>query len=479
MQIGSKKKLYLFFLLLFTVAGAIIFYALLATREFNREVKKVSRQVYPETKIAIEIKGHVTNVIEKFNVSRAAGTEGELANIEKIDKEIAALLERLLNLNRENPEGSKQIEAVRGIYRASFEAGSQMVAASVAQAYAEEAAWTEKFDAGNKNLLQSLHDIVEASSMSHNSAMDHILQVSRQLNLVLLFSLAVMILLSAMIFYMISLISRQLAGMGVESTQATGGLLEAVANINAMSVQLASETSSSSAAVEEIVASMDQLTEQARDNQEAARTADSEANNLHETAIRSKKSMEDVVAAMQAMAEADKEISSLVKSIENIAFQTNLLALNAAVEAARAGAAGAGFAVVAGEVRNLASRTTETSSQVASIIQRLDEKVAAGVTMVDNLQSSFGEMNSGSDSVVRQMAKIIETGKRQAETEEKIREALTAIDDMVQSQAAMSEEGSATVQDVKEQVETLHQMMEKLMRFWEGVGKKPRLPAEQ
>jgi uncharacterized protein YukE len=43
----------------------------------------------------------------------------------------------------------------------------------------------------------------------------------------------------------------------------------------------------------------------------------------------------------------------------------------------------------------------------------------------------------------------------------------------------MSEEGSATVQDVKEQVETLHQMMEKLMRFWEGAGKKPRLPAEQ
>lgn len=479
MQIGSKKKLYFFFLLLFTVAGAIIFYALLATRDFNREVRKVSRQVYPETKIAIEIKGLVTNVIEKFNVSRAAGTEGELANIEKIDKEIGALLEQLLKLDSDNPEGGRQIEAVREAYKVSYQAGSQMVAASVAQSYADEAAWTEKFDTGNKNLLQALHNIVEASTMSHNSAMDHILRVSNRLNIILLVSFAVMTGLGAMIFYMISQISRQLAGMGVESTQATGGLLEAVENINAMSVQLASETSSSSAAVEEIVASMDQLSQQARDNQEAARTADSEANNLHDTAIRSKKSMEDVVAAMQAMAEADKEISSLVKSIENIAFQTNLLALNAAVEAARAGEAGAGFAVVAGEVRNLASRTTETSSQVASIIQRLDEKVTAGVTMVDNLQNSFVEMNSGSDSVVRQMAKIIETGRRQAETETKIREALTAIDDMVQSQAAMSEEGSATVQDVKEQVKTLHQMMEKLMLFWEGAAKRPSLPAEQ
>jgi methyl-accepting chemotaxis protein len=479
MQIGSKKKLYIFFLLLFTVAGAIIFYALLATRQFNLDVGKVSRQVYPETKIAIEIKGHVTNVIEKFNVSRAAGTESELANIAKIDKEISGLLDRLLKLNSDNQEGGRQIEAVKAAYKASYQAGTQMVAASVAQSYTDEAAWTEKFDTNNKNLLQALQNIVEKSTMSHNSAMDHILQVSTRLNIILLVSFAVMIALGAMIFYMISLISRQLAGMGVESTQATGGLLDAVENINAMSVQLASETSSSSAAVEEIVASMDQLTIQAKENLEAARTADTAANNLHDTAIRSKKSMEDVVDAMQAMAEADKEISSLVKTIENIAFQTNLLALNAAVEAARAGEAGAGFAVVADEVRNLASRTTETSSRVAHIISRLDEKVAAGVTMVDNLQTTFVEMNSGSDAVVRQMAKIMETGRQQAETEEKIRAALTAIDDMVQSQAAMSEEGSATVQEVREEVATLHQMMEKLMIFWEGMGKKQQLPAGQ
>jgi methyl-accepting chemotaxis protein len=475
MKIGSKKKLYFFFLLLFTISGAIISYALLATKEFNREVRKVSRQIYPETKVAIEIKGLVTNVIEKFNVSRAAGTESELANIQTIDQQITGLLAGLQNLYGENPEGTRQIDAVKEIYQASFAAGKRMIAASVDQEYGEEATWTKKFDEQNKNLLQSLNNIVNASTKSHIRAMDQILAVSRQLNKILVFSIALMVTIGAIIFYMISLISKQFARMGVESTQAAAGLLEAVDNINAMSSQLAAETSSSSAALEEIAATMDQMTDQAKENLAAAQTADKSANTLYSTATRSTQSINDVVDAMTAMVEADREISSLVKTIEDIAFQTNLLALNAAVEAARAGEAGAGFAVVAAEVRNLATRTTETSSKVAVIIKRLDDKVTSGVQMVDNLKTTFVEINDGSDSVVREMTKIKETGRQQSETEEKIRQAVNSIDDMVQSQAAMSEESAATVQDVKEQVERLHLMMEELMTFWEGSRRKIEL----
>lgn len=472
MKIGSKRKLYFFFLLLFTISGAIISYALLATKEFNREVKKVSQQVYPETKIAIEIKGLVTNVIEKFNVSRAAGTESELGNIQAIDQQVIGLMTDLQNLNRENPEGTRQIEAVREIYQASYAAGKQMIAASIAQDYGEEAAWTKKFDEQNNNLLQSLNNIVTASTQSHNRAMDHVLAVSRQLNRILLFSISLMVAIGMIIFYMIAMISRQFNRMGVESTQATGGLLEAVDIINAMSSHLAAETNSSTTALAEIAATMDQMTLQAKQNLEAAHTADNAANSLYSTATRSNKSINDVVDAMTAMVEADREISSLVKTIEDIAFQTNLLALNAAVEAARAGEAGAGFAVVADEVRNLATRTTETSSKVASIIKRLDEKVTSGVQMVDQLKTTFAEINTESDTVVREMIKIKETGRQQSETEVKIKEAVSSIDDMVQSHASMSEEGSATVQDVKEQVERLYLMLEELMVFWEGNRKK-------
>ncbi|MEW6521723.1 MAG: methyl-accepting chemotaxis protein [Thermodesulfobacteriota bacterium] len=478
MKIGSKRKLYFFFLLLFTISGAIISYALLATKEFNRQVRVVSRQVYPETKVAIEIKGLATNVIEKFNVSRAAGTESELPNIQAIDQQISTLLASLQKLNHENPAGTRQIEALRQTYQASFEAGKRMITASIAQEYGEEAAWTKKFDEQNKNLLQSLNSIVSASTQSHNRAMDQILAVSRQLNRVLVFSIVFMVAIGAIIFYMIALISKQFDRMSRDSTQATGGLLEAVDIITAMSSHLAAETSSSAAALEEISTTMDQMTLQAKGNLDAARTADNAANSLFSTATRSNKSINDVVEAMNAMVEADREISSLVRTIEDIAFQTNLLALNAAVEAARAGEAGAGFAVVADEVRNLATRTTETSSKVASIIKRLDEKVTSSVQMVDHLKTTFAEINTGSDAVVREMAKIMETGRQQSETEDKIKEAVNSIDDMVQSHASMSEEGSATVQDVKEQVERLYLMMEELMTFWEGSSKKTPAPEQ-
>ena len=92
---------------------------------------------------------------------------------------------------------------------------------------------------------------------------------------------------------------------------------------------------------------------------------------------------------MTEISAASEETSKIVKTIDEIAFQTNLLALNAAVEAARAGEAGAGFAVVAEEVRNLVLRAAEAARNTAGLIEDTVKKVQEGAHPVDRTADVF------------------------------------------------------------------------------------------
>ncbi len=96
-----------------------------------------------------------------------------------------------------------------------------------------------------------------------------------------------------------------------------------------------------------------------------------------------------MTASMKEIAETGKETQKIVSIIEGIAFQTSLLALNAAVEAARAGEAGAGFAVVAGEVKNLAMRSGDAVRKTTELIQVMLGKIQNGSEVSDTVNKGF------------------------------------------------------------------------------------------
>jgi len=93
--------------------------------------------------------------------------------------------------------------------------------------------------------------------------------------------------------------------------------------------------------------------------------------------------MQEAAEGIQALDTQSRVIGSIIKTISDIAGQTNLLALNAAIEAARAGEQGRGFAVVADEVRQLASRTSTATEEIARVVKQNEQLAQAAVEIID------------------------------------------------------------------------------------------------
>ncbi|MFC1513051.1 methyl-accepting chemotaxis protein [Thermodesulfobacteriota bacterium] len=470
-KFGSKVKLYFFLIALGAISSLIVLTAVFAVNEIAGQVREVKLEVFPQAKVAIEMRGKVGQAIAKLNMAKAAASDRALGEVTPLHEEIVVLLGTLKDLAL-SETAKAETENLHKLYETSYQAGRLMVEASIEQEFEEEAERAGVFDEQNKNLFAALTAIVDSRSARHAAGMDHVQVLANEMKRNLLVSFVVMTMMGLFILFLISRMSKHLERISTESSTAVDGLYTAIASVAQMADQLAVETSSSAASLDEISTTFEVMSNEAAANVELARKADSLAREVITRAASSGEVVDKAVDSMDSMAEVGKAISSLVKVIENIAFQTNLLALNAAVEAARAGEAGMGFAVVADEVRNLAGRTAEASQQVTNHVGSLNEQVDLGSEVVSGLAEVFPEVQKASDSVAGEMDKIIESSDRQAEIHSQIRIAMTTIDQTVQSLAAMSEESSGTVQEVKEQAQRLQCQMEELVVFWEG-GTKP------
>ncbi len=135
--------------------------------------------------------------------------------------------------------------------------------------------------------------------------------------------------------------------------------------------------------------------------------------------------------------------------IEDIAFQTNILALNAAVEAARAGSAGQGFAVVAGEVRNLSARSADAAKQTAQLIGNTVKAVSEGKRQTAETAGILKEIADKSILVEQVMEEIESASLEQAKAMEQILGGLSQVSAVVQSNAAAAEESSASSEELE------------------------------
>lgn len=150
--------------------------------------------------------------------------------------------------------------------------------------------------------------------------------------------------------------------------------------------------------------------------EETGQIARSGITTLEESVATSRMINEEVavtVNTIEQLAEQFKNIENIVETIKSIAEQTNLLALNAAIEAARAGEQGRGFAVVADEVRQLAARTSDSTAEIAKVVntnrdmmsnitkrvQQVADISEAGLEKMSAVSATMGEIQKGAENV--------------------------------------------------------------------------------
>ena len=171
--------------------------------------------------------------------------------------------------------------------------------------------------------------------------------------------------------------------------------------------------------------------------------------------------MSNSMEAVNRLADNSTNISSILGTIKGIAEQTNLLALNAAIEAARAGEQGRGFAVVADEVRTLASRTQGSAEEIEGLIKEVQQNIQRAVdtmevnrTMVDKTVDSSGQVGEALESIQGSMREIQNKTLEIVSTASNQQEAAKALDSNL---SVIREHGEETVKNVEGTVNAVRQ----------------------
>ena len=226
--------------------------------------------------------------------------------------------------------------------------------------------------------------------------------------------------------------------------------------------ELSNDACEQAAALQEISASMDELTGMNGSTLEHMHKMADLASQAMLSTDHGTKNVAELSAALTDIQRSTQDVATILKTIDGIAFQTNILALNAAVEAARAGEAGAGFAVVAEEVRNLAQRSATAARETALKIESAVKTSTQGTDLGVRAEKRFTQISTITAEYSKIVKEVEAASQQTAQGLTQVSEAVRKVDQITQRTAAAAEENAAASTEMRTQVESIFDFIKEL-----------------